>query len=1026
VHASSHCSRKRPHAAGRVRLALSFQPCARAALAACLLAAATPGAAQHIVHEAPLSPAEEQKQFEVPPGFEVQLVAAEPDIAKPINLNFDSQGRLYVTQSIEYPYAAEPGKGRDAVMRLTIDPETGRARKIERLVDRLNIPIGVVPVPRGVIVFTIPRILLCLDTDEDGKIDDRKVLYEGFGRVDTHGLNNGFTRWLDGWIYACHGFRNTSEIAGGDGHQVVMQSGNTYRFRLDGSRVEQFTHGQVNPFGLCFDSRGNVYTADCHSKPAYLLLRGAYYPSFGKPHDGLGFGPMLVEHSHGSTGIAGIAYYEAEQFPAEYRGTIFIGNPITRRINRDRLQPRGSGYRGLERPDFLVSHDKWFRPVDLQLGPDGALYVADFYNRIIGHYEVPLDHPGRDRRRGRIWRIVYRGGQDTTRAEIPNLADSSLAMLVDRLADSNIRRRTLATAELIDRFGQKAIEPVEELLQSEDAAAAAQAHGLWIVERLQSLDTSQIQQAARSPHAVVRVHLLKVLAERESLDAALVELVRENLSDRDPVVRRAAAEALARHPRFDSIEPLLKLWGDTDADDLHLIHTVRMSLRDQLLADDHFARLDLERLAAAGHTQRLQNLCLGIRQPSSAAFLLRSLQEKREMPRRAELLHFVIRWLDEDRLPAAYRYVDTFRAAPHDRQRRVLATVHRALSERGRKLLKPQRQWAVELARKGLQDEDARSQVASIRFAGDLNLDELYSSMLPVALEPEANEEQRGAALEACVQIDPARSIEPTAEVLADVESSLPLRQRAAEALGQIDREAAEAHLLAQLRVAPRSLARTIAASLAARRRGAEKLLAAIRAGKASPWLLREPGVVNRLRGARVPGLQGKIQRLTAGLPQQDESRQKLLAELKQQFRTSEVDLAAGRRLFEKHCAGCHRLQGKGKKIGPELDGIGNRGLDRVLEDVLDPSRNVDAAFHTTILRTSDGRSLSGLELRTEGEVLILADNRGKELRVATEKIEERRKSPISPMPANVSELVKEHDFPHLLGYLMAQRQKEP
>ena len=114
----------------------------------------------------------------------------------------------------------------------------------------------------------------------------------------------------------------------------------------------------------------------------------------------------MMTHDHGSTAIAGIAYYAADHFPTDYHDTIFVGNVVTNRINRDRLERHGSTVRRSRMPDFLSSDDPWFRPVDIKLGPDGALYVADFYNRIIGHYEVPLNHPGRDRERGRIWRIV--------------------------------------------------------------------------------------------------------------------------------------------------------------------------------------------------------------------------------------------------------------------------------------------------------------------------------------------------------------------------------------------------------------------------------------------------------------------------------------------------------------------------------------------------------------------------------------------------------------------------------------------
>ena len=114
----------------------------------------------------------------------------------------------------------------------------------------------------------------------------------------------------------------------------------------------------------------------------------------------MGFGPDMVTHDHGSTGIAGISYYAADQFPEPYRGAVFIGNVVTNRINLDRIEWHGSSPKGIEQPDFAWSEDNWFRPVDIELGPDGALYVADFYNRIIGHYEVPLTHPGCDQNAG--------------------------------------------------------------------------------------------------------------------------------------------------------------------------------------------------------------------------------------------------------------------------------------------------------------------------------------------------------------------------------------------------------------------------------------------------------------------------------------------------------------------------------------------------------------------------------------------------------------------------------------------------
>ena len=155
-------------------------------------------------------------------------------------------------------------------------------------------------------------------------------------------MTSAFTPGFDGWVYACHGFSNTSTLKGKAGQPLTMQSGNTYRFATDGSRLEQFTWGQVNPFGLTFDPWGNLYSADCHSQPIYQLLRGGYYPSFGKPHDGLGFAPDMFTGYKGSTAIAGIAFYAADCFPARYTKSAFIGDVMTNQIVEFKMTWHGS------------------------------------------------------------------------------------------------------------------------------------------------------------------------------------------------------------------------------------------------------------------------------------------------------------------------------------------------------------------------------------------------------------------------------------------------------------------------------------------------------------------------------------------------------------------------------------------------------------------------------------------------------------------------------------------------------------
>jgi putative heme-binding domain-containing protein len=971
-----------------------------------------------------LSPAEQQQRFHLPPGFEIQLFASEPAIHKPMNMTFDAAGRLFVTDTLEYPYPAKEGAAARDTVKILVDRNLdGAAEEVTTFVEGLNIPLGVMPIPGGAVVYGIPSVVRCLDTDGDGQADTRDVLYTHFGHRDTHGMVNSFTRGLDGWLYACHGFANDSAPQGSDGHTIRMNSGNTFRMRLDGSRVEYFTHGQVNPFGLAFDPLGNLYSADCHTMPIYQLLRGAYYPSFGKAHDGLGFGPTMIGHDHGSTGIGGVAYYAAEHFPPEYRDTVFIGNPVTGRVNHDRLVAHGSTYQAVELPDFIRCDDPWFRPVYLQIGPDGALYIADFYNKIIGHYEVPLTHPGRDRQRGRIWRVVYTDqGVERPAGSRPPLGPSvsqaPLRRLVELLGDGNLTVRTLATHELVDRIGQRAIEPLRALVASPKSTPQQRVHGMWALERLGGLEPPMLEQLSSDDHRAVRVHLMKLLAERSWQRSPLVDRA---LADADPWVRRAAADALGRHPHVDHVKPLLALWSATAPEDTHLLHVARMALRDQLQAPGMYAQLSRLVGEDRDRLDRLAEVSLGVPSAESAAFLLARLQAVPGLPRRAAYLHHAARYMAPERLADVYSFALGLHDAGRDEQVPLVRALGQGTQERGAALPAEINAWASRLTRE-LLAADAEAQVQhGIELARDFRLP-LFDELAQCAARGARFEQLRPVAIDACVANDAARAVRLLDGILADASEPLKLRQHAAMALARVNDQTSRDVLLRELHIAPAGLALQIAAALSDSAPGAEALLAVVEAGKASPRLLQERVVLTRLQQHDLPEMEPRLARLTAGLPPPDQRISQLLAQRRALWERTAADATLGAAVFEKHCANCHRIGERGAKIGPNLDGVGVRGVERLLEDVLDPSRNVDQAFRTTQIVSTDGRILSGLALREEGEVLVLADAQGKEMRVRKDEIDQRAVSPLSIMPANVPELMSESDFVHLLGYLLAQR----
>jgi putative heme-binding domain-containing protein len=1003
-----------------MRFALLF-PAAVAALFAGLVFADKPD--PNIAGTDPRSPADEVKAFHLPPGFEIQLVAAEPDIHKPLNLAFDQHGRLWVTDTVEYPFPAKQNP-RDSVKILEDFGPDGRARKVTTFAGGLNIPIGVLPLPgakaQEALVFSIPDIWRVREGGE------RKVAYKEYGSRDTHGMTNSFTRGFDGWVYACHGFSNDSVVRASDGSSVTMNSGNTYRFKDDGSHVEAFTRGQVNPFGLCFDPLGNLYSADCHSQPIYQLLRGGYYPSFGKPNDGLGFAPEMFTGYTDSTAIAGVLYYAADHFPKEYRDCAYIGDVVTNRIVRFKIAWHGSTPKA-SMDYFLKCDDPWFRPVAMVLGPDGAFYVADFYNRIIGHYEVPLTHPGRDRERGRIWRIVYKGpGGPGTPAPRADWTKASVNELADDLGHPNLTVRMLATNELVARCGVEAADAAAlDFLTPRwtgTGGAWRRVHALWVLERLGKLTREVLAASAADPRASVRVHAARVVANRPAWSAAEFKLTRTGLKDPDANVRRAAADALGLHPDPANVRPLLDLRHAVPADDTHLLHVVRMALRDQLRPPSAYDRLPREGWTE-GDARAIADVSLGVPDAASAAYLLQHLGRYAESGERLlEYVHHVARYGDAATTTELVRFALGNRPEDLVHQAALLRAIFRGTQERGRAPDGALLPGADQLTGKLLRSKAAGEQKAGVELVGSLRLSGQLGAVAALASDAKANRDVRGAALTALANLESATSATTLGRVLADAGSPIELREQAAALLSRSTKAEAQAELVLALPTAPARLQNGIAAGLAGSKAGAEKLLEAVAAGKASARLLQERAVEVKLANSKVPDLKERLARLTAGLPPADEKLTALIQKRRAGFRAAKLDPASGRKVFEKSCANCHQLGGQGAKIGPQLDGIGIRGLDRILEDTLDPNRNVDQAFRLTTLVMKKGQVVSGLVLREEGAILVLADNQGKEVRVAKDDVDERSTSQQSPMPANIADQIAEPDFYNLLAYLLEQR----
>ncbi len=537
-------------------------------------------------------------------------------------------------------------------------------------------------------------------------------------------------------------------------------------------------------------------------------------------------------------------------------------------------------------------------------------------------------------------------------------------------------------------------------------------------------DEKLIACARGTPDRNVLVHLLRMLRERPALSRTLRKLVLDELTDQDPFTRRAAAEALGAHPDVTGIKPLLVLRQATAEDDTHLIHVARMALRDQLKTADVWPELGKQSLTERDRRD-LADVATGVASPAAAAFLLdhiRTFSEPQD-----NLLRYVHHIARQGAKGLQTQLVAVVQAHAHSpsEQLALLRMIQQGSQERGDVLDSDVRKQAVELCRQLLASRNSDQVGSGVEAARDFAFPELLPTLNDVAGRDDLPAVRRGEALQALAAVDPTKGLVLLRGLLVSSQAAPALRESAAITLANLERPEAQAAVLEALPTAPAPLQSTIAAALARRREGSEALLKAIEAGKGSARLLQERRVVIGLENAEIPRLGERIAALLKGLPPADQKLKELMADRQTAFLHAAADVSRGARVFEKNCANCHQLEGKGGRVGPQLDGIGSRGLERLLEDILDPTRNVDQSFRVTNLALQSGQVVSGLLLREEGEVLVVADSQGKEVRVPKASVEERSTAQLSPMPGNMAEQIALPEFNDLMSYLLKHRDEK-
>ncbi|MBL8797110.1 MAG: dehydrogenase, partial [Planctomycetia bacterium] len=495
-----------------------------------------------------LPPAEALKKMTVPDGFSVELVASEPDIVNPVAMTIDERGRFWITESLEYPRRSA-GVGKDRLKVLEDTDGDGKLDKVTIFAEGLNIPSGVAVGAGGVWVANAPDILF-YKIGADGKAEGKpEVVVTGFGRLDTHELPNSLTWGPDGWLYGLNGVFNPSVVKSNNGKEYRFTCA-LFRIHPKTREFQLFAEGTSNPWGVAWDHEGSAFLSACVIDHLWHLVETGYYHRQGgayPPHTWkLG---SIVKHKHQKAAYCGIHYFDSDAYPAEYRDKLYMGNIHGNCINCDELTRDGSTYFGKLRPDFLSANDSWFMPVVQKTGPDGCLYVLDWYDRYHCYQDANRDPAGIDRLHGRLYRVRYK---DTPRAPKFDLAKETDDQLIQRLHSKNVYFRDLAQRLLWERNNAATNLKLQQLVLNDEAPRKTRLHALWALVGTGKLEPAFHQQLLVHKDAGFRAWGVRAAGNFGKVDAGVRDKVVSLATDPSPDVQLQVAIAARK---LDGVEP---------------------------------------------------------------------------------------------------------------------------------------------------------------------------------------------------------------------------------------------------------------------------------------------------------------------------------------------------------------------------------------------------------------------------------------------------------------------------------------
>lgn len=532
--------------------------------------------------QTPLSVSESQALIQVPLGFELDLFAAEPDINTPVSMAFDERGRLWYLETTDYPNEINTtdGIGNDKIKIIEDTDGDGKADKFTLFAENLSVPTSLVFYNGGVIVAQAPHFLYLKDTDGDDRADVKEIIMTGWGTFDTHAGPSNLHYGLDNWIWGTVGYAAFEGVVGGDSLKFGQ---GIYRFKPDGSKLEYMGSTSNNTWGLGFTETFDVLASTANNThSAYLGIPHRYYEEVKeisgievKKIDGhYAFHPITknfrqVDVFGGFTAAAGHNLYAARQFPKEYWNRIaFVAEPTGHLLHNAIIEKDGAGFKELDGWNLLASSDEWVSPVHSEVGPDGSVWILDWYNFIIQHNPTPSGfengagnahiNPLRDKERGRIYKLSYKNG---TKSKSFNLDKSNPKELLVALKSDNMLWRNHAQRLIIERNQRDILSQLFAIIEDQKMdkiglnSPAVQAlwtlHGLGVMDGAHQKALQIARNALKHPAAGVRKAALQVLPK----DLSLFEALMSNgiFQDKDAHTQLAAILALWHMPEDDRI-----------------------------------------------------------------------------------------------------------------------------------------------------------------------------------------------------------------------------------------------------------------------------------------------------------------------------------------------------------------------------------------------------------------------------------------------------------------------------------------